>query len=248
MVLTQYFIVVGCLVSGNVLLPGEDGGKSFGVCVQTVMEPFGSFPWMMLSCIVAMGGVKPRVSPDPPCLHPGGSHPRTQTMLPLAKDHPREPRMPPSPSPTSPTASRDCCSPLASVSAGPCKAKKGRGGEAEVLHSPAFPCSGLHNEDDGLNLHTSLRGVVLEPSLCNRESRFPEWLLPSSQQLWTSQVWRSSCWSTQASLGREGWECRGLGANVCLGQGCIWPSQSSPSQHLCSPQVIKERPERLSFP
>lgn len=104
LVLTLYFVVLGhfSLMAGNLLLPGESWGKGFGVCAQTVMSPLESLPWMILSCIGSMAGVKARASPAPPCLHQGGIPPRAQTMLPLDKDHPRGPGMPPSPSAPAP--------------------------------------------------------------------------------------------------------------------------------------------------
>lgn len=74
-----------------------------------------------------------------------------------------------------------------------------RKGEAELRHSSGFPTSGLHDEDDGLNLRTSLREGLFQPSLRIRVSCFPDWLLPSSQQLWTAQVTRSHACSAQAS-------------------------------------------------
>lgn len=162
------------------------------------MGPFASFPWTKLSCVRSTAVVKPRASAAPPCLHSRGSHLWTRIMLPL-KDHPRVPGILLSPSPPSPAARRDCCSPLASLSAGHCEEKKGRGREAELLHSLGFPCSGLRDEDDGLNLHTSLREGLFQPSLRIRASCFPDWLLPSSQQLWTAQMLRSHACSARAS-------------------------------------------------
>ena len=163
----------------------------------------------------------PRQSPAPPCLQPRGIHPWTQTMLLLPKDHPRVPRMPPSPSPPSPAARRDCRSPLASLSAGHCKEKKGRGREAELLHSPVFPCSGLHDEDAGLNLHPSLREGLFSPAYATAR--------PVSQTAFSQAL--SSCGQPKCEepcllcsgqLGDSLLVPRGLGANVCLGQGCIW--------------------------
>lgn len=209
MVLTLYFVVVSCLVAGSMLLPGEEGGRVLG-SVSSCDGAIWVIPQMMLSCIGSTAGVKPRASPGPPCLHPRGIQPRTQTTLPLAKDHPRVPRMPLSPSSPNPTDRRDCCSPSASPSAGHCKEKKGRGGEAESLPSPAFPCSGLHN-NDGLNLHSLLRKGRFQASLWNCASLFPDWLLPSCQQLWTAQALRSRACSAQVNseipfLCPEGWE------------------------------------------
>ena len=81
LVLTLYFIVLGHfgLVAGNLLLSGESWGKGFGVCAQTVMSPLESLPWMILSCIGSMAGVKARASAAPPCLHHGGIPPQAQT-------------------------------------------------------------------------------------------------------------------------------------------------------------------------